>query len=532
MKDLLHKFRFQTITMAIILTLLTAAEIATSFTLSHTVNAMIEQNFDNFIQAIVLTFSIYLVFLLITYIVIIFQSKTNEAMKIYLRDKVVDRLAHTEYQGYHDNKPSTYSSWLMNDVNQISSESLRPFYELMAGIISLVISIITLLALHWVLLAYTLLSLGLMMLVPKLFNKVITSASVKLTSQNEIYLNKITDYLNAYDTLFSYRQLPYMQKQLNEQAKELAGVSFSYQKIIALVAVAGGFGNILGQIGIFAVTGYLVLNGQLSVGSIMVTTTLAGNVFNTAGNLSQYISQIQSSKPIFEKFEGIKISERSTRMGHSSSTLEDGYVLKNVNFSYDDKQIIDNLTLKLELAKNYAIIGESGSGKSTLLNLIGGRLDNYQGSITLNGKEINREIYDQLYNHVLYIDQNPHIFDGTIRENLEMGQSYTDEELWEVLSKVHLKDLVSSTNEGLDYYIGESGKLLSGGQKQRLSIARSLLRNKKILLLDEVTSSLDHDTAVSIEKLLLSEDETGVIMITHNLREETADKIDYKIELT
>lgn len=531
MKELLYKFKLRNILMIIILILLTVTEIATSFTLSNTINAMIEQNTNNFIQAIALTFGIYLVFLFITYIKILYQSKTQEEMKIHLRHKVVNRLAHTDYQSYHKYKPSTYSSWLMNDVNQISTQSLTPFYELLAGIISLVISTITLLSLHWVLIAYTLIALGLILFIPKLFNKVITSASIKLTKENETYLSKITDYLNAYDTLFSYRQLPFMQKSLDKQAKELSDVSYKYQKLMALVAVAGGFGNILGQIGVFAVTGYLVLNDQLSVGSIMVTTTLAGNIFNTAGNLSQHISQIQSSKPIFEKFNGIEISERSNHMKHSSNTLEDGFLLKNLNFSYEDKQIIDNLTVEFDLARNYAIIGESGSGKSTLLNLIGGRLDNYQGSITLDGKEINQETYDELYDNVLYIDQNPHIFDGTIRENLEMSQSYSDEELWDVLAKVHLKELISNTNDGLDYYIGESGKLLSGGQKQRLSIARSLLRDKKVLLLDEVTSSLDHDTAVSIESLLLSEEDTSVIMITHNLREEIIDKIDYKLEL-
>lgn len=531
MKELLYKFKLRNILMIIIIILLTVTEIATSFTLSNTINAMIEQNTNNFIQAIALTFGIYLVFLFITYIKILYQSKTQEEMKIHLRHKVVNRLAHTDYQSYHKYKPSTYSSWLMNDVNQISTQSLTPFYELLAGIISLVISTITLLSLHWVLIAYTLIALGLILFIPKLFNKVITSASIKLTKENETYLSKITDYLNAYDTLFSYRQLPFMQESLDKQAKELSDVSYKYQKLMALVAVAGGFGNILGQIGVFAVTGYLALNDQLSVGSIMVTTTLAGNIFNIAGNLSQHISQIQSSKPIFEKFNGIEISERSNHMKHSSNTLEDGFLLKNLNFSYEDKQIIDNLTVEFDLAKNYAIIGESGSGKSTLLNLIGGRLDNYQGSITLDGKEINQETYDELYDNVLYIDQNPHIFDGTIRENLEMSQSYSDEELWDVLAKVHLKELISNTNDGLDYYIGESGKLLSGGQKQRLSIARSLLRDKKVLLLDEVTSSLDHDTAVSIESLLLSEEDTSVIMITHNLREEIIDKIDYKLEL-
>lgn len=532
MKELLNEFKFRNIIMILIMIFLTITEIKTSFTLSNTINAMIDQNIKNFIQAIVSTFIIYFIFLLITYIKMLFQSETQEKVKIHLRNKIANRLKHTNYQGYHQHKPSTYSSWLMNDINHISNESLSPFYELLSGIISLVISIITLLSLHWVLLTYTLVALSLILFIPKLFNKVIARASKKLTTQNEIYLNKITDYLNAYDTLFSYRQLPFMQRKLGKQASELSEISYKYQKLMALVAVAGGLGNILGQIGVFAVTGYLVLNGGLTVGSIMVTTTLAGNIFNTAGNLSQYISQIQSSEPIFKKFNSIKISERSNDINKDSNRLEKGYVLENVSFSYGDKQIIDDLNSQFDLTKNYAIIGDSGSGKSTLLNLIGGRLDNYQGSIMLNGEEINQQSYDQLYANVLYIDQNPHTFDGTIRENLEMGQSYSDEELWGVLEKVDLKKFISNTNEGLDYYIGESGKLLSGGQKQRLSIARALLRDKNVLLLDEVTSSLDYDTAVSIENLLLNEEDKCIIMITHNLRDEVSNKIDYKLELT
>lgn len=532
MKRLLKKFKWQNVLMIIILTVLTVTDIATSFTLSNTINAMIELNVEKFIHSITLTFIIYLLFLGMTYIKTLYQSKTEEKMKKFLRNRVVDRLTHTDYQGYHEHKPSTYASWLMNDVNQITTESLTPFYKLLSGIISLVISVVTLLSLHWVLLAYTLIALGLILFIPKLFNTVIANASVKLTGQNEKYLNKITDYLNAYDTLFSYRQLSFMQQQLDNQAEELSSVSYKYQKLMAFVAVAGGFGNIVGQIGIFAVTGYLVLNGQLTVGSIMITTTLAGNIFNTAGNLSQYISKIQSSEPIFEKFEQIEISERSKKIDSSSKQLAEGYNLKNVDFSYGDKQIIHLLNGQFALDKNYAIIGESGSGKSTLLNLIGGRLDNYQGSIKFNGEDVNQQPYDKLYDEVLYIDQTPHTFDGTIRENLEMGESYSDKKLWSALEKVYLKDLVSNTNDGLDYYIGESGKLLSGGQKQRLSIARSLLREKKVLLLDEVTSSLDHDTAVNIEKLLLSEEKTSVIMITHNLRDEISDEIDYKLELT
>ena len=304
MKELVKEFKFRNIVIILVLASVSLAEIASSFTLSRAVNSIVQPDLTKFVQSILLTLLIFFMYLTFTYFRIVYQGQTEEKMKVSLREGLVDRLVKTDYQTFHQKKPASYSSWLMNDVRQVATDSISPFYDLLAGIISLVLSLLTLLTLHWLLIAYTLLSLALILLLPRLFKSTIVQETIKLSQGHESYLSKVTDFLAAYDTLFSYRQLPFMKDQLANQAKDLSDKSFHYTKVMAWVAVAGGLGNVLGQVGIIALTGYLALTGQVTVGSIMVTTSLAGNIFNSSGNLSQMISRIQSSQPIFENSKG------------------------------------------------------------------------------------------------------------------------------------------------------------------------------------------------------------------------------------
>lgn len=525
MKDLLRKFMPRNIIIVILFVIISLAETATSVTLSKTVNAMTLNNSHSFSQSLMLTFIIYLVFLVFTYLKSLYQSTTQEKMKEYLRHRLSNQLIQTDYQSFNEHKPSTYASWFMNDIQQIANQSLTPFYDLLASIITLIISFMTLLSVHWFIMLYIVFALFLMLCIPKIFHQMITKHSLKLTMQNEIYLNKISDYLHGYDTLFSYQQLPYMHQKMSEESKNLSRVALSFNKAMTIVAIAGGLGNILAQMGIFWITGYLVLQNKLPIGAIIITTTLSGNIFNTAGNLSQYLSMIQSSQPIFAKFNQITMSPKTQiELTHPHYQANCHYEIKQLNFAYGDQPIIKNGHFIFDSQHNYAITGKSGSGKSTLLNLLSGKETHYSGSLKFNGQEVKELNYQTLYEHILYIDQNPHIFDGSIRENLELGDSYPDEALWDALDKVNLKTFITDQEGGLDYYVAESGKRLSGGQKQRLSIARALLRDKKILLLDEVTSHLDHDTAQAIENVLLDAP-SGIIMITHHLKEALLPKI-------
>ncbi|BAM46947.1 ATP-binding cassette domain-containing protein [Amphibacillus xylanus] len=190
--------------------------------------------------------------------------------------------------------------------------------------------------------------------------------------------------------------------------------------------------------------------------------------------------------------------------------------------------MLDNINQVFDLGKKYAIVGTSGSGKTTLLNILNGKLTDYPGSVKFNGYELNSISGDSLRESILYLDQQPYIFDGTIRDNITLDESFTEGEINHAIAKSALQDVIDLLPNGIDTSIGEGGRLLSGGQKQRLALARGLIRGKKI----EATSSLDQKNALEIEKNLLEQNDLTVIMITHHLREEIREYIDDVLSLS
>ena len=162
--------------------------------------------------------------------------------------------------------------------------------------------------------------------------------------------------------------------------------------------------------------------------------------------------------------------------------------------------MLDNINQAFDLGKAYAIVGMSGSGKTTLLNILNGKLTDYRGSIKFNGYELNSISGDSLRKSILYLDQQPYIFDGTIRDNITLDESFTEGEINHAIAKSALQDVIDLLPNGIDTSIGGGGRLLSGGQKQRLALARGLIRGKKI----EATSSLDQKNALEIEKICLN----------------------------
>tara|TARA_B110001450_G_C17558063_1_gene455529 strand:- start:160 stop:939 length:780 start_codon:yes stop_codon:yes gene_type:complete len=193
--------------------------------------------------------------------------------------------------------------------------------------------------------------------------------------------------------------------------------------------------------------------------------------------------------------------------------------LNSISFNYEKENIINNLSIEINRGDFVGIVGESGSGKTTLINIILGFFKPKNGDIFFNGKKMND--IKSLQNIVGYVQQDVYIMDGTIKENILFGSENHDEEkLCSICSKVNLLDFVNSLENKFDTKIGELGSLISGGQKQRIGIARAIYNNRKILILDESTNSLDHKTEEEIFKLLKELNNNGLtlIMIAHNYK--------------
>ncbi|MFM1572503.1 ATP-binding cassette domain-containing protein [Helcococcus ovis] len=240
---------------------------------------------------------------------------------------------------------------------------------------------------------------------------------------------------------------------------------------------------------------------------------------------------MKAVNPIFKKFDNI-IESKSIELLKINSSLNNSIDFKNINFRYgNNTKILNNFSYNFEKGKKYVIIGDSGKGKTTLLNILIGKLENYDGDIMWDNKNIKEINKDSIRNKIIYLNQNPHIFNASIKENILLSENISIDRLNKVIKDVGLEPWIKTLPDGINTIIKMNGKNISGGQKQRIVIARGLLRNKDIILLDESTSSLHNEAAVEIEKMIFSNNDLTVIMVTHLLREEIKNMIDDIIKM-
>ena len=235
-------------------------------------------------------------------------------------------------------------------------------------------------------------------------------------------------------------------------------------------------------------------------------------IFSTEIEKGKFKGEFTKTKELFEL-------EYDLSANQHPFSMERAIRFEQVNFQYINTPILKNLTLELQSHKWTVILGESGVGKSTILKLIEKFYTEYEGKIMVDDislKDI--DSYD-LRNQVAYLSQSPSLFPGSIRSNLIVNDDkMADDVLWNALETVNLKDYVLSLDDALDTDIYEAGKIMSTGQKQRLCIARALLRNVEIYLLDEITSNVDHENTQLILSYFkeLSKDGKTIISVTHD----------------
>jgi ABC-type multidrug transport system fused ATPase/permease subunit len=198
--------------------------------------------------------------------------------------------------------------------------------------------------------------------------------------------------------------------------------------------------------------------------------------------------------------------------------------VKDLSYSYGEKEVLRGVNHSFEKGKRYAIIGKSGSGKSTLLKLLAGYYGDYTGEILVDGKS------DRICDSV-FIQQNVFLFDDTIRNNLTMYDSYTEEELQNAIHKAGLDEVILALPEGLDTYVEENGSKFSGGERQRMAVARGILHQKSVFLVDEATSALDKENARLVEESILALEGVTSITVTHHLSPESERRYDEVIRV-
>lgn len=266
---------------------------------------------------------------------------------------------------------------------------------------------------------------------------------------------------------------------------------------------------------------FLINNNLLTLSTFLIIFLYRNDIFSlifSYTSLKEYLVRYKVAKNrIRELFDENKYPIQ--KYGDIDLKNINGIIeFKNVTFSYDNKRkVLDNISFKIDKCEDVAIVGKSSSGKSTIFNLLTKCYDNYQGTIFIDGVDIRNLSYSSITNNISIINQNPYLFNLTIKENLKLlDRNITDKEMIAAckIANIH-EDIIKLPNK-YNTLLGEGGLNLSGGQKQRLAIARALLKRSKILLFDEATSSLDNITQKNVQTAIknISKDCT-IVTIAH-----------------
>ncbi|MEU6755471.1 ABC transporter ATP-binding protein [Streptomyces sp. NPDC005409] len=272
--------------------------------------------------------------------------------------------------------------------------------------------------------------------------------------------------------------------------------------------------------GLLALGAYLALDGDIGVAEILTILVLAARCADPLLSLADMGGKLRSARSVLDKLrivlETAPLPEPANPLQPADSSLE----LETVTFRHGDRTVFDNASLTVPQGQRLAVVGPSGAGKSTLLQLLGRFYDVDAGAVRVGGVDVRAIDTETLMAQIAIVFQDVYLFDGTIEENIRLGRpDATDAEVRAAATAARLDEVIERLPDGWNANVGEGGALLSGGERQRVSIARALLKDAPIVLLDEVTSALDpvNEAAVheGIERLMAGR---TVVMVAHRMR--------------
>jgi ABC-type multidrug transport system fused ATPase/permease subunit len=317
----------------------------------------------------------------------------------------------------------------------------------------------------------------------------------------------------------------------NQFSHALRVASLRMMKWWALYSPGMSFIRMTGYVLVLAFGGGAVMRGEMSTGNFTSFLLFLSLFYEPIDRLNSLNQMLLSGRAAADRVFEILDSEEepnATSGSHLPAKIDGHVRFENVSFSYQDQPTLHEVNLEATAGTTIALVGSTGAGKTTVLSLLARFYETTAGKITIDGIDIATLAKSQLRDRLAYVTQEPFLFNGTVRENLLLSKrSATDDDLWQALEAAHAGTFVRGLPKLLDTNVGERGVKLSGGEKQRLSIARALLKNAPILLLDEATASVDSETERLIQDALdrLMENRTAFV-IAHRLSTiQNADRI-------
>jgi len=503
--------------------------------IGHTLDKYVQhKDYSGVIHNAILLLCMYLITLFTSFKQTTLMGGVGQRMLFTLRNSIFNKLQQLPVGFFNQNKAGDLISRVNNDtdkLNQFFSQSLMQF---IGNISTMVGAGIFLLLINIKLGAATLSPAVLILMLTLVLSPWIKRKNALNLKSTGGMSAEIQESLHNFKVIIAFNRRDYFRKRFDianrENYKTAIGAGLANN---IFVPVYGLFASIA-QLIVLAFGIYLITTGQFSIGLLVSYLSYATYFYNPLRQLAALWTNFQLAMAGWDRISQILSLETDLPV-IEGGIVEDTTTLlefRNVHFSYDeDREILHNISFKLEHGKTYALVGPTGGGKTTTASLIARLYDPSKGLVLLDGKDIRNYSPEERTQKIGFILQEPFLFTGTVKENILYGnhlyKDHTNEQLEKVIVDANLGSLLAIFESGLETNVLSGGDSISLGQKQLIAFMRAVLRNPQILILDEATANIDTITEQLLSDILNKlPDTTTRVIIAHRLNTiENADEI-------
>lgn len=467
------------------------------------------------------------------------QAKYIRESTTDLKNEYLKKLMTFEPNKFFSNSVTEYLSQMTNEMVIAENSYFAALYSVMYQGILLVAGIILAMSVSWTILVFS----AVVLLVLYAFIAMAAGRmgiyAEAMYKAYEQYTKRSREFLSA----FSIIKANNLEKKAEmEIYKEISKVQSKKRKLSMYSAKINVFAQLAASVvsfGFMAGMVYYYTLGKVSAGKVMFILMTFLFVFMPGVQVFQTYPELKKGRTALEHISntlknGSTVGNEVTDDGqklHKIEKFSDEIIGEHISFGYtEDKKVLDDFSFKLKRGGKYLVTGPSGSGKSTFLKILRRYIEPTEGRILIDSEPLKDIEVESLFKRMAYMSQQVFLFEDTIRNNICLYKDYAEEHIVDILKKVGLSEFIESLPQGLDYVVEQQGRNISGGEKARIALARTLISEAEIILLDEPFANLDDAVVLQIENMLLESDLT-IVNVSHVIEKENFSRYDEVIQI-
>ncbi|QIH39679.1 ABC transporter ATP-binding protein [Flavobacterium sp. Sr18] len=446
-----------------------------------------------------------------------------------LRNSMYNKIINLPVSYYSEKRKGDIMARMLGDVNEVQNSFFSILELIVKEPMTIIFTLIGMIAISFKLTLFVFIFIPLSGLLISKIGKSLRSKSERVQYENGYLISIVEESLSGLKVVKSYNAESNFKEKFNDSVTRVLKLSNSIGKKNNLATPLSEFLGIITICVLLWFGGKMVLVDTLPDGKALLDGAkflaymgLAYNILTPAKSISKASYSVKNGLAAAQRvFEVLEVKNEITDSENAvkKSTFEDSITIKNINFRYEEENVLKDFSLQVKKGQTVALVGQSGSGKSTIANLLTRFYDVNEGTIAIDGIDIKDMNLHSLRDLMGLVTQDSILFNDTIKANISLGKlDATDDEIIEALKIANAYEFVKDLPLGIHTNIGDSGNKLSGGQKQRLSIARAVLKNPPIMILDEATSALDTESEKFVQVALenMMQNRTSIV-IAHRL---------------